>query len=341
MPSIDRRLTAGATPDAQGEPAEGRATASRAVQEAELVALVEQAVARMKVGRGGSSPALRRLELALRTVALDRRRTPRFPWAVPLAIETAHGRHATLTLDVGEGGLMIDRPEGFIAAEGDGAWLDIVDIGPLRAEIVAVDEDSISLRVAREGDGETKLRFRAIVNRLSAANAAGHERAARLAREGGEVFEAALARGDIDLETLFSTRLTALPDTQPRHFAHPALDLYQRALPPILARHHALEAGVIYAVLTDAQGYVPVHNQRFSQPQRPDDPEFNRKFARDRRVFDDRWTLRAARFSRGPLVQTVRRDVPHRHGRLVREFSCPIFVAQRRWGAALIGFSLE
>lgn len=341
MPSIENRLAADAAPDAPAEPAESDAAAGRALPGPELVALVEKAVARLKVGRGGASPALRRLELALRTVALDRRRAPRFPWAVPLAIETAHGRHATLTLDVGEGGLMIDRPEGFAGAAGDGARLDIVDIGPLRAEIVAVDEDSISLRVAKDGDGETQLRFRGLVNRLSAANAAGHERAARLAREGSEAFEAALARADIDPERLFSTRLTALPGTEPQQFAHPALDFHQRALPPILARHHAPEAGVIYAVLTDAQGYVPVHNQRFSQPQRPDDPDFNRKFARDRRVFDDRWTLRAARFTRGPLVQTVRRDVPHRHGRLVREFSCPVFVAQRRWGAAQIGFSLE
>jgi methyl-accepting chemotaxis protein len=82
-------------------------------------------------------------------------------------------------------------------------------------------------------------------------------------------------------------------------------------------------------------------NRPTQQPQRLDDPRFTHSFSRHRRIDDDRWTLRAARFSPWPVVQACRRDMPCGFGELVRDVSAPVTVLGRRWGAAQIASSMD
>lgn len=98
---------------------------------------------------------------------------------------------------------------------------------------------------------------------------------------------------------------------------------------------------MVHAIATDVNGSVPVHNRRFSKPQRPGDLRFNRRFSWNKQLFADRWTLRAAPFAQGPLVRTMQRDAVKGQVRIVRDFSCPIIVAGRRWGAAQIVYALD
>jgi methyl-accepting chemotaxis protein len=77
---------------------------------------------------------------------------------------------------------------------------------------------------------------------------------------------------------------------------------------------------------------VPVHNRAVSQPQRPGDPVWNNANSRNRRIFDDRTGITAARSTRPATVQAYRREVGDRIV-MVREVDAPIRVQGRHWGA--------
>jgi hypothetical protein len=56
-------------------------------------------------------------------------------------------------------------------------------------------------------------------------------------------------------------------------------------------------------VAIDRNGYLPVHRPHHSQPQRPDDVEWNDVNSRNRRIYNDPKRLAAARNTRPYLIQ--------------------------------------
>ncbi|WP_204333473.1 hypothetical protein, partial [Proteus mirabilis] len=66
---------------------------------------------------------------------------------------------------------------------------------------------------------------------------------------------------------------------------------------------------MLFCIVTDRNGFLPVHNRQYSQPQRPDDPVWNNANARNLRIFDDRTGITAARSQRPATIQVYRREV--------------------------------
>ena len=63
---------------------------------------------------------------------------------------------------------------------------------------------------------------------------------------------------------------------------------------------------MVFCLATDRNGYIPVHNRKYSLPQRPDDALWNKANCRNKRIIDDRGAITAARSSRPFTVQTAR-----------------------------------
>ena len=82
----------------------------------------------------------------------------------------------------------------------------------------------------------------------------------------------------------------------------------------------------------DDQGYLPTHNRKFSEPQRPGDPAWNTANCRYRRIFNDRVGLAAGRNKQPFLLQTYRRDMGGGQFVLMKDISAPITVNGRHWG---------
>jgi methyl-accepting chemotaxis protein len=89
---------------------------------------------------------------------------------------------------------------------------------------------------------------------------------------------------------------------------------------------------MVFCAAVDRNGYLPVHNLVFSKPQRPGDPVWNAANARNRRIFDDRAGLGAARNTRPFLVQAYHRDMGGGVTVLMKEIDAPILVRGRHWG---------
>jgi methyl-accepting chemotaxis protein len=75
-----------------------------------------------------------------------------------------------------------------------------------------------------------------------------------------------------------------------------------------------------------------VHNAIYSQPQRRGDVAYNTVHSRNRRIFDDRAGLSAARNVRPYLIQNYPRDMGNGVVVLMQEIDAPIRVFGKHWG---------
>jgi methyl-accepting chemotaxis protein len=97
---------------------------------------------------------------------------------------------------------------------------------------------------------------------------------------------------------------------------------------------------VVFAVLVDRNGYLPVHNSKFSQPLTGDD-ERDRVGNRTKRLFNDPVGLAAGQYD-GRDGQKILRQVYRRDtGETMWDVSAPIYVDGQHWGGFRIGFSME
>ena len=93
---------------------------------------------------------------------------------------------------------------------------------------------------------------------------------------------------------------------------------------------------MVFSAAVDHNGYLPVHNKKYSAPQ-GDDPVWNNANSRNRRIFDDMTGLLAGRNTKTSLSQTYPRDLGGGRIELIKDISAPIFVRGRALGRVAHG----
>jgi methyl-accepting chemotaxis protein len=106
--------------------------------------------------------------------------------------------------------------------------------------------------------------------------------------------------------------------------------LTDRVFPPL--QEPLLAQGAAYAIVVNADGYCPTHNEKFSCPL-TGDPATDLANNRTKRVFDDPVGKRCPQHQ-GVLVQTYLRDT----GQAMHDLSVPVHVRGRHWGAVRVGY---
>jgi len=149
----------------------------------------------------------------------------------------------------------------------------------------------------------------------------------------GQTFTAAIARGEISLENLFSENYKPIPGANPPKFSSPFDQLADRLLPPLQEPFLTSFPEAIYAICTDRNGYVPTHNKRFSQPL-TGDPAKDLAGNRTKRIFNDRTGARCGAHTEPVLIQTYKRDT----GEVMHDLSVPIYIHGRHWGGFRVGY---
>ena len=147
-----------------------------------------------------------------------------------------------------------------------------------------------------------------------------------------EAFEAALDQGRLSFSDLFDEVYQPLPETDPQQVVTRFVSLTDHVLPKIQEPILTENDGVVFCAAVDRNGYLPTHNDKFSQPQRRNDPVWNAANCRNRRIFDDRTGLAAGRNRKPFLLQTYRRDMGGGNFVLMKDVSAPITVRGRHWG---------
>ncbi|MBU0486769.1 MAG: SpoIIE family protein phosphatase [Bacteroidetes bacterium] len=195
----------------------------------------------------------------------------------------------------------------------------------------------------RTKDLEKRILTKGIVSAQTGAEFAGH------------LLELIIDNGIYTRNEIFDTRLVPidLPDALVEKYNQTAngrdlaplkkyhyetmLDVYldNNILP--LQEIFMLDKEVIFAVLTDQNGYIPTHNIKYSRPL-TGDYEFDLANNRSKRLFNDSVGSAAAKNETNKfLKQVYKRDT----GELIWDISAPVFVKGEHWGAFRIGFSIE
>ncbi len=154
------------------------------------------------------------------------------------------------------------------------------------------------------------------------------------------IFENAVATGAISIEDMFDTDYVEIPGTNPQQHRSKILDWADRALPPFQEGFLAKDSRMVFGVMIDRNGYLPVHNKIYSYPQRPGDVAWNTANSRNRRIFNDPAGLAAGRNERAYLIQSYARDMGNGNTVMMREIDVPIRVRGRHWGGFRTAYKL-
>lgn len=270
----------------------------------------------------------------------DRRRHDRYP--VELEVTGRIGARSihSRSIDISRGGMLLDWPEAESGvASGQKGRLDIAGIGAVEAHVVGVsrmglhcafDDTDPAIRAAIEAKlAEIAQEYRPLV-----------ARAQEIAGDVGRAIEGLVANGRLSREAVFDTNYTPLPGTDPQQFETAYTGAFEGILPAIIEPPLADNDRLVFCLAIDRNGYIPVHNRAFSQPQRADDPVWNAAHCRNKRIFDDRAGITAARSTRHFVVQAYARDMGGGKVVMMREVDAPIRVFGRHWGGLRMAYRL-
>jgi methyl-accepting chemotaxis protein len=154
------------------------------------------------------------------------------------------------------------------------------------------------------------------------------------------IFEHAVASGAITIDAMFDTDYVEIPGTNPVQHRTRILDWADRALPQFQEAFLAKDPRMVFCVMIDRNGYLPVHNKIYSHPQRPGDVAWNTANSRNRRIFNDPAGLAAGRNRRSYLIQSYARDMGNGKTVMMREIDVPVCVQGRHWGGFRTAYKL-
>lgn len=216
---------------------------------------------------------------------------------------------------------------------------EIGHLGRLTGRVVAANSEGVHVAVtALPGPMEQAL------TRFIAESEADNQTLVDRAKGVVQKIEAAFAGGlqarALSEADLFDTAYVENPGTDPVQYAVRYLEFAERTLMPIQETTFSLDPRLAFCAAVDGNGYLPVHNRAYAQTPRPGDRDWNNANCRNKRIFDDRAGLAAAKTSKPFLIQSYPRDMGGGVVIMMKEVDVPIIVAGRRWGALRMAYKI-
>ena len=280
----------------------------------------------------------RRISTMLRNSrAGSRRKEEREPICLGAALRVGSFAATAVTGDLSPGGALVIL-KAPLEIEGAEGTLTLDRIGALRCRVAGVSTLGVHLRFL-EVTAVARAAIAACLVQAQAMNppmvALCQKAAAALAAS----FEAAIVAGRFTARQVFDTDYHPVPGSDPLQHVCGGTSVCDALVPPITEPVKAANSAIAFCAPCDRQGYIATHNREYSLPQRPDDRAWNIANSRNRRIFDDRTGLLAARNTRPILIQAYARDMGQTTVWL-KEFDAPIIVQGRHWGGMRLAVKL-
>ena len=272
-------------------------------------------------------------------LSTDRRKRERLPCNLKIDIQTAQGPISAAVYEISLESMLIGGPSAERVPLNQSFKATVQDIGACR---IRTGERA---KAGVQADFEAKDAELAekIEDRLWSIHDENTEFVTR-AMEAGvaltKIFEGAVASGAISIDDMFDTNYVEIPGTNPVQHRTRILDWADRALPAFQEAFLAKDPRMVFCVMIDRNGYLPVHNKIYSHPQRPGDVAFNTANSRNRRIFNDTAGLAAGRNQRSYLIQSYARDMGNGKTVMMREIDVPVRVNGRHWGGFRTAYKL-
>jgi methyl-accepting chemotaxis protein len=280
----------------------------------------------------------KRLSIFLRATEIgDRRMSDRLPcdWAV--TVSAAGTKVKTVTVDMGEGGTLLKAVDGFNPHIGENIRLDIAGIGEVAAKVVNTTDLGIHCSFF-DMPPPCREALNAKLGKIRAENKDFIETAITAANNIGEAIEHLIKSGKVPAPVMFDNRYVPIPNTNPQQYRTPYVEALEQALWPIQEPLLASDERMVFCAAVDRNAYLPVHNKKYSHPQRPGEVEWNTANCRNMRIFDDRAGLSAARNTRPYMIQYYPRVMGGGKVVMMWEIVAPIRVLGRHWGGFRVAY---
>src|SRR6202012_1498984 len=155
-----------------------------------------------------------------------------------------------------------------------------------------------------------------------------------------KIFENAVASGAIAIDNLFDENYVEIAGSNPVQYRTKFLDWADRALPAFQEAFRDKDQRMAFCAMVDRNGYLPVYNKIYSNPQRPGDVAWNTANSRTHTIFNDSAGLAAGRNQRSYLIQSYAREMGNGLTIMMREIDVPIRVQGRHWGGFRTAYKL-
>ena len=241
----------------------------------------------------------------------DRRRHERLPCELAVDLQVGATVMRGQTADISEGGILVRLHEPRDLTVGGIMMAQIAAIGACRLRLVNQSALGLHFQFEKLDDG-TRSTLEHKLATIRSDNTEFIDRAISAANRISRLFEQAITKREISQNDLFDNNYIPLPNTNPLQYRTRFLDLVERILPDIQEPLLASDKRLVFCAAVDRNGYLPVHNEIYSQPQRPGELLWNTANCRNRRIFDDRAGLSAGRVVRPYLIQNYPRDMGDR-----------------------------
>jgi methyl-accepting chemotaxis protein len=269
----------------------------------------------------------------------DRREHDRLPCRLKVEIEVGGVKVDAVAYDISAGGMLI------VATQADRIPLERT----LRATVQSIG--TCGIRVLKQAEHGLLSQFtdlnqttrEAIEEQLWAIREENAEFVNRALEAGDAInrlFNDGIARGTLSVADLFDEAYAPIEGSNPQQFHTKYLDFVERVLPAIQEPFLGRDPRMVFCATVDRNGYLPVHNKIYSHPQRPGDVAWNTANCRNRRIFNDRAGLAAARNERTYLIQSYPRDMGNGQTIMMREIDVPITIDGRHWGGFRTAYKL-
>jgi methyl-accepting chemotaxis protein len=269
----------------------------------------------------------------------DRRKGERLPCNLRIEIQTARGPITSAVYEISMEGILIAGADAGMLAPNERLNATLESVGSCR------------IRIAEHSKAGAQARFEApdaalsekIEDKLWSIHDENTEFVTRAMEAGAaltRIFEDAVASGAISADDMFDTDYVEISGTNPVQHRTRILGWADRALPPFQEAFLAKDPRMVFCVMIDRNGYLPVHNEVYSHPQRPGDVAWNTANSRNRRIFNDAAGLAAGRNLRSYLIQSYARDMGNGKTVMMREIDVPVRVNGRHWGGFRTAYKL-
>jgi methyl-accepting chemotaxis protein len=269
----------------------------------------------------------------------DRRRHDRLPCHLDARLRSSKCTIVGQTFDLSDGGFLLRATDTGGVTIGEVVGAHIAEIGDCTVRVVNRSHLGLHLEFLTL-NAAARIALEAKLSAIRDDNREFIQRAIDTANRIGHVFEQGVDRGEITMDALFDNNYVRIEQTDPQQYTNRALDWLERVLPDIQEPLLASDSRLTFTATVDRNGYLPVHNRICSQPQRIGDPAWNAIHARNRRIFDDRAGLAAARVVRPYVIQNYPRDMGNGIIATMQEIDAPIRVKGRHWGGFRTGYRL-
>jgi methyl-accepting chemotaxis protein len=267
------------------------------------------------------------------------RRYERMPASWPARLVTlgmARKEWETTTIDVSEDGVLLQKPKHGQFEPGMRLDIALQSGPPLPCEVIALSQLGLHVQFL-PCEASNRHHYQSLIETLRQDYAPLIRSAQKLVFEIQAKLEKEAIQDGFDW---FDTGYRPIPGSSPCQYETSYLSAAEVILPDVLDAPLASNDELIFCVMADRHGYVPVHNRKYAQAPRLNDPYWNMAHCRNKRFFDDATGLAAVRSQSPYLLQNYLRDMGGGVNVLMREIDVPLSIHGRHWGALRMGYKL-